>query len=230
MKPRDARNVMAGRREPPDSLDFFPTPPWATRALTDALGKMVEPKLNLRVAWDPAAGEGHMVGPLNEAFSYCIASDVFDYGRGYDVLDFLDPGLTVESFGAVDFVVTNPPFNIALQFALRGLEFAREGVALLVRTSWLSGTGRFRDLFDPHPPTFIWQFSERCAMVKGRFDPTASTATDYCWVIWVKGERTRGGVDFRWIPPGAKQRFTRPDDAARYGALADAPLLEGVTA
>jgi hypothetical protein len=25
--------VMAQRREPPDSLDYFPTPPWATRAL-----------------------------------------------------------------------------------------------------------------------------------------------------------------------------------------------------
>jgi hypothetical protein len=25
--------VMAQRREPPDALDYFPTPPWATRAL-----------------------------------------------------------------------------------------------------------------------------------------------------------------------------------------------------
>ena len=25
--------VMARRREPPDALDYFPTPPWATRAL-----------------------------------------------------------------------------------------------------------------------------------------------------------------------------------------------------
>lgn len=230
MKPLDARNVMASRREPPDSLDFFPTPPWATRALTDALGKMVDPKLNHRVVWDPAAGEGHMVGPLNEAFSYCVASDVFDYGRGYDVQDFLDPTLALDAVKSVDWVVTNPPFNSAMQFALRALICAQQGVALLVRTSWISGTGRFRDLFDPHPPTFIWQFSERCAIVKGRFDPDASTATDYCWVIWLKGERTRGGVDFRWIPPGAKQRFTRPDDATRYGVMAEAPLLDGVSA
>jgi hypothetical protein len=31
--PQGAQSVMAGRREPPDALDFFPTPPWATRAL-----------------------------------------------------------------------------------------------------------------------------------------------------------------------------------------------------
>ena len=36
MKPTEHRAVMASRREPPDSLDFFPTPPWATRALLDA--------------------------------------------------------------------------------------------------------------------------------------------------------------------------------------------------
>ena len=29
--------VMAQRKEPPDSLDFFPTPPWATRALCERL-------------------------------------------------------------------------------------------------------------------------------------------------------------------------------------------------
>jgi hypothetical protein len=33
MIPAGAGAVMAQRREPPDALDYFPTPPWATRAL-----------------------------------------------------------------------------------------------------------------------------------------------------------------------------------------------------
>ena len=31
--------------------------------------------------------------------------------------------------GGIDWVITNPPFNLALEFALRGFELAREGVA-----------------------------------------------------------------------------------------------------
>lgn len=33
--PRGSSAVMARRIEPPDSLDWFPTPPWATRALLE---------------------------------------------------------------------------------------------------------------------------------------------------------------------------------------------------
>src|SRR5688572_3651299 len=31
--PKGRAAVMAQRREPPDALDYFPTPPWASRAL-----------------------------------------------------------------------------------------------------------------------------------------------------------------------------------------------------
>jgi hypothetical protein len=36
--PSGSTSVMARRVEPPDSLDFFPAPPWATRALCEYLG------------------------------------------------------------------------------------------------------------------------------------------------------------------------------------------------
>jgi hypothetical protein len=60
---------MARRLEPPDALDFFCTPPWATRALCEhvlfASGGPYPMPLS---AWEPAAGEGHMAEVLMEYF------------------------------------------------------------------------------------------------------------------------------------------------------------------
>jgi hypothetical protein len=58
-----ARAIMAARQEPADSLDFFPTPPFATRALIEralpALGIGRTDLLDM-AAWESACGEGHM--------------------------------------------------------------------------------------------------------------------------------------------------------------------------
>jgi hypothetical protein len=74
---------MATRVEPRDSLDYFPTPPWATRALCEHV-------IDIRgcSVWEPACGEGHMVGPLKQYAESVAASDVHDYGFGA-VHDFL---------------------------------------------------------------------------------------------------------------------------------------------
>jgi hypothetical protein len=60
-RPKGLTSVMARRLEPPDPLDFFCTPPWATRALCKhvlfAPGGPCPMPLS---AWEPAVGEGHM--------------------------------------------------------------------------------------------------------------------------------------------------------------------------
>lgn len=228
--------VMAQRREPPDSLDFFPTPPWATRALFRCV---FEPRgwlghLRTKQAWEPACGEGHMSAVLQEFFATVIATDVFDYSGGaqarwpaswWRTLDFIDP--TESQTPVVDWIITNPPFKVAEDFARRAIELTQHGVALLVRSSWLEGTGRYERLFRPHPPRLVVQFAERVPMTKGRWDPDASTATSYAWVLWIKDDT--GPPTFDWIPPGQRTRLTHPADAARFGIRTDAPLLSDPT-
>jgi hypothetical protein len=72
--------VMAQRREPPAALDFFPTPPWATRALF----RHVLPELGIGAigsVWEPACGEGHMAAVIGElARSPVVASRIFAHG------------------------------------------------------------------------------------------------------------------------------------------------------
>jgi hypothetical protein len=107
--PRGYTSVMAQRREPPDALDYFPTPPWATRTLF----RHVLPVLGVESidrVWEPACGEGHMAALIKEfARKRTLASDIFNYGYGAAPHDFVnDDPLTKP-----DWIITNPPFSIA---------------------------------------------------------------------------------------------------------------------
>ncbi|WP_132254716.1 hypothetical protein [Methylobacterium segetis] len=228
MKPAGHTAVMASRREPPDSLEFFPTPPWATRALMEHVFSHLgfSDDLQFSACWDPACGEGHMIEVLLEYFGGGgWGGDVFDYGSGYRVEDFLDERTVIGSPAdgvRPEFIITNPPFRPAARFTLRAMELAPV-VALLLRTQWLEGEDRYNTIFRDRPPTLYAPFVERVPMVKGRWDPKASTATAYAWFVWVRG---RAPMAPFLIPPGRRKALTRSDDARRFEQIAPAPLLQ----
>ncbi|WP_430242004.1 methyltransferase [Neorhizobium sp. DAR64861/K0K2] len=199
--------VMQQRREPHDSLDDFPTQPWATRALCEHV--LNGRNLNGRTVWEPACNRGHMSGPLEEYFGAVWASDIHDYGlpRAFQH-DFLFPVLPISE--QPDWIISNPPFRLAEQFIARACEVASEGVGMIVRTSFLEGVGRYQNLFSKNPPSIVAQFSERVPMVKGRLTATGSTATSYCWLVWIYGEE---GTRLAWIPP-CRKKLERSDDYA----------------
>lgn len=203
--PSGAGAVMASRHEPHDSLDFFPTPPWSTRALCEYV---IGINWTDYTAWDPACGDGAMVRPLKDYFNLVLASDVHDYGWGHTTHDFLQPFLPRNWVEKNDFLIFNPPFRLAEQFIRRSLDLATVGVAVLVRTAFLEGCGRHKNLFLPRPPAIIAQFAERVPMVKGRLDQKATTATAYCWVVWRKNTKS---TEFMWIPP-CRAKFERSSD------------------
>ena len=61
---------------------------------------------------------------------------------------------------------------------------------MLVRTQWIEGAGRLTlSLFRDQPPTIYAPFVERVPMIKGRWDPNASTATAYAWFCLVPDMR-----------------------------------------
>ncbi|WP_420405947.1 SAM-dependent DNA methyltransferase [Nisaea sp.] len=190
--------VMAQRAEAKDSLDNFPTPPWATRAL---LEYVIEPgKFTERLTClEPACGQGHMAKVLREYFGEVHASDVFDYGYG-EVSDFLNKPIQT---GSYDWVITNPPFRLAEQFIERARPIARRGIAMLTRTVFIESVGRYERLFSVFPPTKVAQFTERVPMVKGRLDERASTATGYAWLVWEIG--VIRPTELVWIPPCRKK-------------------------
>jgi hypothetical protein len=202
-----ARSIMNSRQEPDDSLDFFPTPPWATRALMEVV--LGGP---FRSIWEPACGYGHMAEVLREYCSTVEATDVFDYGYG-QTFDFLDPD-NCEVIDCDDWIITNPPFGEKTEaFVLRALELAPIGVAMFVRLQWLESVGRYETIFKDHPPTCIAFFAERVPLCKGEWKPDGTTATAYIWLVWIKGQEPRPPF---WIPPGQRGRLTYADDAERF--------------
>jgi hypothetical protein len=201
-----------------DSLDYFPTPPWATRALVEWLDGNVFSDLGAATCWEPAAGGRHMSLVLAESFGRVVATDVHDYG-GLDGLgSFVGVGPDVierpTPHRLVDWIITNPPFVLAEAFLERAQRDAHN-VALLLRSAWIDGIGRYEATFSRCPPTSMLQFAERVPMVKGRWDPAASTATPYAWFIW-SGSRTEKTTRLHWVPPKASERLSRPDDIARF--------------
>jgi hypothetical protein len=115
----------------------------------------------------------------------------------------------------VAWIITNPPFRRAEDLALKALERARVGVALFTRLQWLEGVGRYNRLFNEHPPTLVAIFSERVPLCMARWNPRGSTATAYCWLIWIKGRTPQPPF---WIPPGQRKLCTKPDDIERFTA------------
>jgi hypothetical protein len=189
--------VMAQRSEARDSLDDFPTPPWATRALIE---HVLDDKSSLSemVCLEPACGVGHMAKVLSEYFGQVRCSDLHPYGYG-EVRDYLATPYETKS---CDWVITNPPFRLAEQFVLRSLKVARKGVAILARTVFIESVGRYENIFRQTPPTKFAQFTERVPMVKGRLDKRASTATGYCWLVWEKVDASAPRLI--WVPPCRK--------------------------
>ena len=194
--------VMQQRAEPHDSLDDFPTPPWAGRALMEHVLKAWQ--YGTFDVWEPAVNRGFLRRGLADYFNFVYASDIHDYGIGAQTADYLFEPVP----HSVDFVITNPPFRLAHAFIEKALRETTIGCAFLVRTSFLEGINRYESLWSRNPPTFVAQFAERVPMVKGRCDREASTATSYCWVGWMH-DMDRSPM--MWIPP-CRGKLERPGD------------------
>lgn len=242
-KPQGFGAVMAHRVSAPDDLDYFPTPPWAARAGGELI-KRLDPFAF--TCWEPACGEGHMAWGLKDYFDNVGSSDVFAYGHGSE-FDFLDPALFPDerTRPSWDWIVTNPPFVKGEAFVRAAWPRAKRGVAMLLRLQFREGVGRASGLFSDHPLAAKATFAERAPMVKGRWDPEASSATAYAWFLWLKPEalatsparaaieaaqafdRT-AGLDLL-IEPGTRERLTEAADFERFGLMAAAPLFEPST-
>lgn len=225
-------------------LDYYPTPPWATRALVRRLAAQGE-DLARQAVLEPAAGGGWMARVLAEAFGAVHACDVADYGQDHALRDFTLP----DEFGPVpgfpdgcgpdatgrraDWIITNPPFVCGQAFIERALALApARGIAFLARLTFAEGGERYRSIFAPAPPAEIVLFCDRVAMVKNRVDRKASTATAYAWFVWRQPFGARNVTEFCWFPPGTRAACERDTDyppaEEADGTGAAGPLFAGV--
>jgi hypothetical protein len=175
-----------------DGVDFYPTPGWATFALT-------ENEQFTGTVWECACGDGAMSEVLLRAGHEVVSSDLYDRGYGEAGHDFLNSSRRVSN------IVTNPPFHSAEGFVARALDLAESKFALLLRLAFLEGAGRTRTIFHKHPPARVWVFSERITFYPKGAKVAGSGTTAYAWFVWDRSYRSDTAL--KWLRPGYKTEY-----------------------
>ncbi len=183
--------------------DFYPTPSWGTRALLKYVtfeGAILE----------PCCGTGDMAEVLKTTGNEVVAADIHDRGYGW-TRDFLD---TTDRYPNI---VTNPPFNMAEFILAHALGLASEKVCLLLRTAFLEGRGRYKNIFSVTPPSRLLVFTQRLSMYPAGAVVEGGGTTSYSWFVWDKAD-TSGETKITWIEPGLKPRIVAPGQTEMFGA------------
>lgn len=122
-------------REP---RDFYPTPRWVTECLV--------PHMSLDVGtaiWEPAAGRGDIMDVFHDQQCLVAGTDIYPLRADVEEKDFFKQPL--EESRPIDWIVTNPPYDMIDQFVERCLQHMDENecsVAILARHNWVSGKRR----------------------------------------------------------------------------------------
>lgn len=198
--------------------EFFPTPPWAVRAVLARLS----PVLNLSQfqLYDPCAGQGHIGFTLKKLGLQVHMSDLYDYGLDHPIADALEFSAPGEP--SLSAILTNPPFSgpdystakptLAELIVRQGLRSCRY-VIVLARLSFLVGPRRY-DLHHANPLgnlRYMLPNYDRVSMVLGQYDQRAKTATETAWFVYEQGYT--GRFETIDIPPGSRRQFEMPQDA-----------------
>lgn len=173
---REARQLGAGDKLSRQPEDFYVIPIIAVEALR-------QNEVFTGVGWEPASGDGRIAKLMQMQLASDLRFDV--YGEGG--MDF-----RLET-RQVDYIITNPPFSLALPFVRHALECAPK-VAMFLRLQFLEGKER-GEFFKKHPPIRIYLFSERL-----NCDPASNGSGGmmcFAWFIWERGFRGIPGL--RWV-------------------------------
>jgi hypothetical protein len=142
--------------------------------------------------WDPACGFGRIPRAAAKAGLPTHASDLMDRGYGYQC-DFLKSGTQQPN------IVTNPPFNIAREFALRALKLASRKVAIIFPTARLNAAR----WLDETPLVQVWLLTPRPSMPPGHIIAAGAKAQggkmDFCWLVFDRRHPDGGRREIGWL-------------------------------
>jgi len=114
--------------------DFYPTPIKATESLLKHI------KFDGEI-WECACGDGAISKVLLKNGYKVYSSDLINRGYGTPNHDFLTSTLKSDN------IVTNPPFNLSLEFALKALQCVRQKAVFFHKLVFLESKKRHEQLF-----------------------------------------------------------------------------------
>ncbi len=173
-------------------LEFYPTPPEATRALL-SVQSFDGP------IWECACGDGAISRELTAAGYDVTSTDLVDRGFGTGGHDFLKSDRSLAKH-----IITNPPYGthgLGDAFVRRALIHARKAggtVAMLLNLRSLANPDRHAK-FVKTPPSAIYILDDLTCWPEGK--PTSKTARiarqQYYWAIWKPGHT--GAPKMWWL-------------------------------
>jgi hypothetical protein len=169
--------------------DYYATPAFCVDRLLEAVdlpgGRWVE----------PGAGNGSIIAAVNARRDDVDWVAIELRAKERSRLSRLTGGQVVTAnflthtfvgTDAVTVVIGNPPYGLALEFIGRSLAlFPQATVAFLLRLNFAASGGRAA--FMRRCPPDIYVLPNRPSFRNGKTD-----ATEYCWMVWPPGNRTRG--------------------------------------
>lgn len=159
-------------------LDAYFTPPWQTAALLKRFP--IEGSV-----FEPCAGDLSIVRVLSESAPRVQGIYTNDIDPDRKTNHHLDAARqdSWEKFPQCDYVITNPPFNKALDIARYGFFTFRKAMVLLLRISFMEPTQARQLWLMSHPP--------HAMIVLPRWSYKGNGSTDSvttAWFIWQRGK------------------------------------------
>jgi hypothetical protein len=173
---------MANMKAPRQPHDQYETAPWQVDALVDHL-----PELSGEV-WCPTVGDGALSRQLLRRLPHLAVTLTNDIELGVQATHHLDATLAKswmlwrQSRGrAPNWIVENPPFNVAIDILKHAFPIAIVGVAFLTRISFVEATRDRGPWLATHPRQL------QVALERYSFTGDGKSDLATCeWLVWSK--------------------------------------------
>ena len=143
--------------------------------------------------WECACGNGKLSERLKEKGFNVRSTDLIyrDYGEK-ESIDFLTQNQVFDGD-----IITNPPYNLALEFVEKALDLSNRKVAMFMKIQFLETKKRYLRLFKDNPPKKVLVFVKRMACYREDDTSFKSSAICFCWIVWDK--EYDGDTILEWI-------------------------------
>lgn len=157
------------------AFDYYPTPSWMTRSLLAA-----HPSIAGATVLEPCSGDGAIVRVLeDEAGCTVLTNDIDPRHPAQTGHDATNPAYWA-GLPYVEWVITNPPFNVAFPVLQHAVKAAHVGVALLLRKTFLEPTDERGPWLAEHPPARL------IGQPRYSFRGKGSDSVSCDWYLWLR--------------------------------------------
>jgi len=134
--------------------------------------------------WECACGNGALSEQLEKNGHTVYSTELYKRGYGKQGVDFFKQKKMPTGY---DCIVTNPPFNQAVDFVLHSLDLVskKKGVvAMFLKLAFLESQSRYDKLFYDNPPTYLFPFVTRINCYNNDNRKLGGSIMPFAWYVW----------------------------------------------